>query len=156
MARTPSPPQTTTDNNAAAQTAAAQTETPHTVAELQQQVRYLQERLRRKSESPTSIAIRQLAKSAQLAMQSATIVIEENKKLRAEVQRQRQKQGRQRQYIASGGVLQVQQAQQIAAEAERVVMEDGQSQGSERRQRAPPTCTKCHVQGHTRTSCRAR
>jgi uncharacterized heparinase superfamily protein len=91
VARTPSPLQTTTDNNAA-----AQTETPHTVAQLEQQVRYLQERLRRQPESPTSVAIRQLAKSAQLATQSATILTEENKKLRAEVQRQRQKQDRQR------------------------------------------------------------
>ena len=104
------------------QTAAAQTETPQTVAELQQKVRYLQERLRRRSESPTSVMIRQLAKSAQLAMQTVTILTEEIKKLRKENQRQRQKQERQRQYIASGGVLQVQQAQQIIAEAERVVM----------------------------------
>ncbi|RAR00893.1 plasma membrane calcium-transporting atpase 2 [Stemphylium lycopersici] len=99
VARTPSPPQTTTDNNAATQ-AAAQTETPHTVAELQQQ----------------------------LAMQSATILAEENKRLRAENQRQQQKKSQQRQYIASGGVLKVQQAQQLAAEAERVVMEASQSQ----------------------------
>ena len=155
VARTPSPPQTTTDNNAAAQ-AAAQTETPHTVAELQQQVRYLQERLRRQSESPTNVAIRQLAKSAQLAMQSATILAEENKRLRAENQRQQQKKSQQRQYIASGGVLQVQQAQQLAAEAERVVMEASQSQAGERRRCPPPTCTKCHVEGHTRTLCRAR
>ena len=84
VVRTPSPPQTTIDNNAAAQ-AVEQTETPHTVAELQQQVRYLQERLRRQPESPTSVAIRQLAKSAQLAMQLVTILVEENKKLRAEV-----------------------------------------------------------------------
>ncbi|KAL6161704.1 hypothetical protein ACJQWK_08924 [Exserohilum turcicum] len=154
VVRTPSPPQTTIDNNAAAQ-AVEQTETPHTVAELQQQVRYLQERLRRQPESPTSVAIRQLAKSAQLAMQSATILAEENKKLREENQRQRQKQDQQRQYIASGGVLQVQQGQQIAAEAERVVAEVEQGDSSQRRQRAPPTCTKCHVQGHTRTSCRA-
>ena len=67
IVRTPSPPQTTIDNNVAAQVA-AQTETPHTVEQLQQQVRYLQERLRRQPESPTSVAIRQLAKSAQLAM----------------------------------------------------------------------------------------
>ena len=152
--QTPSPPPTAIDNNITAQ-AAAQTETPHTVAELQQQVRYLQERLRRQPESPTSVAIRQLAKSAQLAMQSATILAEENKKLRTANQRQKQKQSQPRQYIASGGVLQVQQAQQIAAEAERVVMEASESQAGERRQRAPPTCTKCHVQGHTRTSCRA-
>ena len=155
IVRTPSPPQTTIDNNVAAQVA-AQTETPHTVEQLQQQVRYLQERLRRQPESPTSVAIRQLAKSAQLAMQSATILAEENKKLREENQRQRQKQNQPRQYIASGGVLQVQQAQQLIAEAERVVTEVEQGEGSQRRQRAPPTCTKCHVQGHTRTQCRAR
>ena len=89
-------------------------------------------------------------------MQSATILTEENMKLRKENQRQRQKQDQQRQYIASGGVLQVQQAQQLAAEAERMVMEASQSQSGERRQRAPPTCTKCHTQGHTRTSCRTR
>ncbi|KNG49746.1 reverse transcriptase [Stemphylium lycopersici] len=94
---------------------ATQTETPHTVAELQQKVRYLQERLRRQPESPTSVAIRQLAKSAQLAMQSAAILVEENKKLREENQRQRYKKSQQRQYIASEGVLQVQQAQQLAA-----------------------------------------
>ena len=155
IVRTPSPPQTTIDNNVTAQVA-AQTETPHTVEQLQQQVRYLQERLRRQPESPTSVAIRQLAKSAQLAMQSATILAEENKKLREENQRQRQKQNQPRQYIASGGVLQVQQAQQLIAEAERVVTEVEQGEGSQRRQRAPPTCTKCHVQGHTRTQCRAR
>ena len=57
VVRTPSPPQTTIDDNVAAQ-AEAQTETPHTVEQLQQQVRYLQERLRRQPESPTSIAIR--------------------------------------------------------------------------------------------------
>ncbi|USP74405.1 uncharacterized protein yc1106_01679 [Curvularia clavata] len=151
VVRTPSPPQTTVDDNVTAQ-AAAQTETPHTVEQLQQQVRYLQERLRRQPESPTSIAIRQLAKSAQLAMQSAVILAEENKKLREENQRQRQKQNQPRQYIASGGVLQVQQARQLALEAERVVVEAEQSEGSQRRQRAPPTCTNCHIQGHTRTS----
>jgi hypothetical protein len=159
VVRTPSPPQTAIDNNITAQAvaqAAVQTETPHTVAELQQQVRYLQERLRRQPESPTSIAIRQLAKSAQLAMQSATILAEENKRLREENQRQRQKQDQQRQYIASSRVLQVSQAQQLAAEAERVVVEGGQSEGIQRRLRAPPTCTKCHIQGHTRTQCRAR
>ena len=89
-------------------------------------------------------------------MQSATILAEENKKLREENQRQRQKQSQPRQYIASGGVLQVQQAQQLATEAERLLIGDSQNQAGERRRRAPPTCTKCHVEGHTRTSCKAK
>lgn len=74
LATTPSPPQMTIDDNVATQTA-PQTGTPRTVAEAQQQVHYLQERLRRQPKSPTSIAIRQLAKSARLATQSATILI---------------------------------------------------------------------------------
>lgn len=87
-------------------------------------------------------------------MQSATILAKENKKLRQGSKLRRQKKDRQRQYIASGGVLQVQQAQQLTIEVERVVAEVEQGEGSQRRQRAPPTCTKCHIQGHTRTSCR--
>ena len=149
VVRTPSPQATTADNNVA-----WTAETPRTVAQLQQQVHYLQERLRRKSESPTSVAIYQLAKSAQLAMQSATILAEENRKLRRVSERQQRRRDQRRQYIARGGALQAQQGQQLAVEAERIAAEVDQAQATQGRQRAPPTCTKCHVQGHTRTSCR--
>ena len=151
VVRTPSPLQTTIDN-----IAATQLETPHTVAQLQQQAKLLQDRLRRESQSPTSQLLRQVIKGCQIAMQSATILAKENKKLRTTNQRQRRRQDQQRQYIASGGVLRVQQAQQIITEAEMVVIGGGQNQTGERRQCAPPTCTKCHVEGHTRTSCRAK
>jgi len=100
VVRTPSPPQTIVDNNVA-----TQIETPRTVAQLKQQVRYLQDRLRQQSESLTSVAIRQLAKSAQLVMQSATILAEENNKLRALNHRRRQRKDKQRQYIAYRGAL---------------------------------------------------
>ena len=129
---TPSPPQTAIEDNVAEQVA-TQTETPHTVAQLQQQAKLLQDRLCRGSQSPTSQLLRQVIKGCQIAMQSATILAEENKKLRQGSKLRRQKKDRQRQYIASGGVLQVSQAQQIVIEAERVVMEAGQSQGGERR-----------------------
>ncbi|USP78806.1 hypothetical protein yc1106_06231 [Curvularia clavata] len=152
--RTPSPPQTIVDSGTT--NSAWQAETPHTVAQLQQQAKCLQDRLHRESQSPTSQLLRQVIKGCQIAMQSATILAEENKKLRQGSERLRQKQDQRRQYIASGGVLRVQQAQQLAAEVERVVAEVGQSEGSQRRQRAPPTCTKCHVQGHTRTTCKTR
>jgi len=137
---------TTADNNVA-----WTAETPRTVTQLQQQVRYLQDRLCRQSESLTTIAIYQLAKSAQLAMQSATILAEENRKLRIASQRQQRKRDQRRQYIARGGALQAQQGQHLPAETERVVAEVEQSLATQGRQRAPPTCTKCHVQGHTRT-----
>ncbi|KAK1916401.1 hypothetical protein P3342_004220 [Pyrenophora teres f. teres] len=149
VVRTPSPPGTTADNNAA-WTAG----TPRTVAQLQQQAKHLQDRLRRQSQSPTNQLLRQVVKSCQVAMQSATILAEENKKLRAASQRQQRKQDQRRQYIARGGALQAQQGQQLALEAERVAAEVEQALATPGRQRAPPTCSKCHVQGHTRTQCR--
>ena len=63
-------------------------------------------------------------------MQLVTILTKENKKLRVANQRQKQKQDRRRQYIASGGVLQAQQAQQLTAEIERVVTEVEQGESS--------------------------
>jgi hypothetical protein len=56
--------------------------------------------------SPTNQAIRQLVKGCQLAMNSATILAEENRKLRTATQRQRRKQDQRRQYIARGVALQ--------------------------------------------------
>ena len=57
VARTPSPPGT------AANTEVAWTaETPHTIAQLEQQSRLIQGRLSRQSQSPTTLAIRQLVK----------------------------------------------------------------------------------------------
>ena len=87
-------------------------------------------------------------------MQSATILAEENSKLRALNHRRRQRKDKQRQYIARGGALQVEHGQQLTAEADRVVIESDQAQTTKGRQRAPPTCTKCYIQGHTRTQCR--
>jgi hypothetical protein len=149
VVRTPSPPGT------AANTGAWTAETPRTTNQLQQQARLVRDLLRRQSQSPTSLAISQLVKGCQLAMQSATILAEENTKLRASSQRQRRKRQQRRQYIAQGGVLQAQEAQALVTEAERGVYEGDQGEPARARTRAPPTCTKCHVQGHNRRQCRA-
>jgi hypothetical protein len=133
VVRTPSPPATTVDNNVA-----WTAESPRTVAQLEQQAQHVRDLLRRQSQSPTSQAIRQLVKGCQLAMNLATI----------------RKRDQRRQHVVRGGALQAQQGQQLAAEAERVVAESEQAHATQGRQRAPPTCSKCHVQGHTRTQCR--
>jgi hypothetical protein len=52
-------------------------------------------------------------------MQSATILAQENVKLRASNQRQKQKRQLRRQYIASGGALQALEGQALVREAER-------------------------------------
>jgi hypothetical protein len=150
VVRTPSPPGTSVDGGAL-RTA----ETPRTTEQLQQQARLVRDLLRRQSQSPTSLAISQLVKGCQLAMQSATILAEENVKLRASSQRQRRKRQQRRQYIAQGGVLQAQEGQARVTEAERSVQESDQGGTAHTRTRAPPTCSKCHEQGHRRNQCRA-
>jgi hypothetical protein len=150
VVRTPSPPGTIV-NTGAPWTA----ETPRTTEQLQQQARLIRDLLRRQSQSPTSLAISQLIKGCQLAMQSATILTEENIKLRASSQRQRQKRQQRRQYIAQGGALQVQECQARVVEAERGVHVSDQEEAAHARTRAPPTCSKCHEQGHRRNQCRA-
>ena len=147
--RTPSPP------GAVAGTEATWTaETPHTTIQLEQQARHVKELLQRQSQSPTSQAIRQLVKGCQLAMNSATILAEENRKLRAVNSRRRQRQGRRRQYIATGGALQAEQGQALAATAHLALVEATEAGPTPARQRAPPTCSKCHKQGHKRNQCR--
>jgi hypothetical protein len=54
-------------------------------------------------------------------MQSATVLAQENQKLRASNQRQKSKRQQRRQYIARGGALQVQEGQALVREAERGV-----------------------------------
>jgi hypothetical protein len=150
VVRTPSPPGTAVDGGAL-----WTAETPRTTEQLQQQARLVRDLLRRQSQSPTSLAISQLVKGCQLAMQSATILAEENVKLRASSQRQRRKRQQRRQYIAQGGVLQAQEGHALVTEAERGVHVSDQPEPTQARIRAPPTCSKCHVQGHNRTQCRA-
>lgn len=150
VVRTPSPP---------AQEAHSETrwsaETPHTVAQLQQQAQLIHDRLGRQSQSPTSQAIAQLVKGCQIAMHSATILAEENTKLRHANDRRERKKRQRRQYIATGGTLTGQEGRRLAAEADRVVEVDAQAQASQSYQRAPPTCSKCHERGHRRTQCRS-
>jgi hypothetical protein len=150
VVRTPSPPVTSVGESGP-----WTAETPRTTDQLQHQARLVRDLLRRQSQSPTSLAISQLVKGCQLAMHSATILAEENMKLRASCQRQRQKRQQRRQYIANGGVLQAQEGQNLVTESQRGVQASDQPEPTQARTRAPPTCSKCHVQGHNRTQCRA-
>jgi hypothetical protein len=128
--RTPSPPQT-----AASESALWTAETPRTTDELQHQAQLVRD-LRRQSQSPTSLAISQLVKSCQLAMQSAIILAEENQKLRALSQRQRRKRQQRRQYIAQGGVLQAQEGLALVIEAQRGVQAGNQEGAAPARTRS--------------------
>ena len=150
VVRTPSPPATAA-NAEVAWTA----ETPRTTDQLEKQARLIKDLLQRPSQSPSSRAVGQVIKSCQTAMHRVTILGKEITELRVANQRRQRKQQQRRQYIASGGALRAEEGQLLAAEAERVVRQAEQDPPV-RRQRAPPTCSNCHEQGHRRTQCTIR
>jgi hypothetical protein len=150
VVRTPSPLGTAADAEAA-----WTSETPHTIAQLERQARFIQDRLSRPSQSPTSQAIRQLTKGCQLAINLTTILSAEVTKLRQASQRRQRKEQQRRQYIARGGALRVEEGQLLAIEAQRVLEQVEQAE-QQRRPRAPPTCSKCHEKGHKRNQCTTR
>jgi DDE superfamily endonuclease len=148
ICQTPSPPSTANDS-----APHWTSETPRTVAQLEQQARLIKDLLQRQSQSPSSQAINQLIKGCQMAMHSAVLLATENTKLQAANQRRKQKQQRRRRYIAQGGVLQAEQGQLLAQSLEDAEEEEAQREATQVRQRAPPTCSKCHTQGHNRRQC---
>ncbi|KJZ70848.1 hypothetical protein HIM_09762 [Hirsutella minnesotensis 3608] len=93
--------------------------TPHNIIELEAQVKALQEHRTRAAHeqgSPTDQAVRYLVKGCQMAMHGATLLSEENERLRSENQRQRGKKNTRRSYVAHGGVLAVEKGLQLAEE----------------------------------------
>jgi hypothetical protein len=90
-----------------------------------------------------------------MAIHSASILLEENAKLRATNERRKKRKGKRRQCIATGGALQAQEGQALIAAAENSVQEGDQVEAASARTRAPPTCSNCHIQGHNRRQYRS-
>ena len=148
VTKTPSPPGT--PNGAAPLWTS---ETPHTTAQLEQQARLIQDLLQRQSQSPTSQAVNQLIKGCQISMHTAAMLAKDNSELRAVNQRRKQKEQHRRRYIGNGGALQAEQAQALVEGLENREQEADQNWAAPVRQRALPTCSNCHIQGHIRTRC---
>jgi hypothetical protein len=123
VVRTPLPPRT-----AGSELGTWTAETPRTTTQLEQQALLVQGLLQRPSQSPTSQAIAQLVKGCQLAMNSATILAEENSRLRAANHRQQRKRQQRRHYIAHGGALQAQEGCALVTEAQVGVQQGDQAE----------------------------
>jgi hypothetical protein len=131
-------------------------ETPHNIQELELQAKAIGDFVQRRtagSTSPTDRAVQQLIKGCQMAMHSAVLLADENKKLRAANERQKKKRAARRSYITKGGVLTVQEGlnRSITVNTEST----GQSTGGveEQRIRAPRTCSICKSLEHTARTC---
>jgi hypothetical protein len=105
--------------------------------------------INRNSQSPPNEAIHQLAKAAESTMHKVLLLDQEVKELHTEKERRKRKCTAPRSYIASRGVLTGAEGQQLAQEA----IEKSELREPTQKKHAPPRCTRCHIVGHTRTSC---
>ncbi|CAG8971644.1 hypothetical protein HYALB_00003112 [Hymenoscyphus albidus] len=119
-------------------------ETPHNTYEADQQTQTIKASIKRRTNvlsSPTAIALDQLVKGCKMAMQSATVLAEENRRLRAESERQKKKKTVRRQYIATGGVLTGQEGRELIQNSDNMVLDEAVAPLIEPRIRAPRTCS---------------
>ena len=88
-----------------------------------------------------------------MAMNSAVLLAEENRQLQAENERQKKKRAKRRLYIATRGVLTVQEGLDLSQIANielegRVAMQEATV-----KTRAPRTCSLCRSLSHTARTC---
>jgi hypothetical protein len=152
--RTPTPPPPPTTEQAP-----WVPETPHNIQELEFQAKAIGDFVQRHtagSSSPTDRAVRQLVKGCQMAMHSAVLLADENKRLRTANERQIKKRAVRREYIAKGGVLTVQEGLNRSAIVNIEPMDQFTGGVEEQRIRAPRTCSMCKSPEHTARTCPLR
>ena len=88
-----------------------------------------------------------------MAMNSAVLLAEENRQLRAENERQKKKRAKRRSYIAIGGVLTVQEGLDLSQIANTELEGGVAMQEATVKTRAPRTCSLCRSLSHTARTC---
>jgi hypothetical protein len=146
---TPSPPGTPQGQTSVQAWAST---TPSNLIELESQVKITQEAIQRLSQSPSE----PLSKVAKCAQQAFSIVILQNqriKELEAGIKALQEKKRRKRRHVQKGGTLCIQEGLDIIQSRDLAGQEAQGEKESQPRQRALPTCSNCHVQGHKRNCC---
>jgi hypothetical protein len=148
-----------------ASTSSSMLATPHTARQLHKKASSIKKMLAKQPQSPSSPskrALYELIKGCELAIYNAAFTLKELNDLRAESQVQALKKRRSKRQMAPVPGLQVQEARDlISLRNEQLNQEDGGDEEAiqttpptlEPRKRAPPTCSECNIQGHTRTRC---
>lgn len=106
----------------------------------------------RQSQSPTE-PIAKVAKSASIAWNMVALQAQEMAKLRAANEQLQQKKKRSRKQVQRGGILEVQEAQNLIL-ARQVAEQAREARRQEpQRQRAPRTCSRCGSLEHNARTC---
>ena len=130
--------------------------TPHNIAELDVQVKALQQHRMKTiydQTSPTSQALPYLVKGCQMAMHGAALLSEENERLRAENQRQKRKRDMRRSYVAHGGVLAVGEGLELAEKRAEGSRAKSRATGRSRQTYTQRLCSNCKLPGHNVRTC---
>jgi hypothetical protein len=131
-------------------------ETPRNLTELQLQaetIKGLIQRCTHSPPSPTAIALHQLVKGCQMAMQSATLLANENAQLRTENNRQKRRRKATKSYVATGGVLTAAEGLQLP-KVEGLMSQSREEAGpSEPKRRAPSKCSMCKSEEYNARTC---
>lgn len=132
------------------------TETPHNIAELEQQAELIKQRLKHRTlvpSSPTEQALSQLIKGCEMAMHSAVLLASENKKLLAENKHQKQKRAKKRSFISKQIALTGAEARVLIERHNNMSNEAVETVGVQPRRRAPPRCSLCGSLEHKAPMC---
>jgi hypothetical protein len=149
-APTPSPPPETLLQNPLP-SSPWRSETPRTHRQLEKQHQLIQNTINRPSQSPTE-PLGKIIKSAQLALSTVALLVQENHDLRVANTRLQKARSRRRRYIQEGGGMTAGEAQNLIARADAdELAREARRNGN---QRAPPTCSGCGILGHNIRSCR--
>ncbi|EAQ88446.1 hypothetical protein CHGG_05065 [Chaetomium globosum CBS 148.51] len=139
--------------------------TPSNVIELDHLQR---QRQRTNATSPTDRNLQKIIKGCQMAMHNATLLQEENSRLRAENTRQKQRRQHRRPFIQTGGSMtigegvatsehqKVPKAQEARVEDQEAEVTAVEAVEPNVRKRAPPRCSLCNSTEHTARTCHCK
>ncbi len=121
--------------------------TPHNISQLQQHTELLKDRLKHRTQSPSSpterACLEPIDQGCELAMHSAVLLATESERLLAEYQHQKHKRAQRRSYVAKGGVLTATEAITIIEERQNEEVEPIEPVEDLVKKRAPPKCSLC-------------
>jgi hypothetical protein len=135
--------------------------TPHTAHQLFKKASSIKKMLWQRSESPSSPSkqtFNELLKGCELIMHQTAFMAKELHDLRAENEKTKQKKSRSRRLMTPDEGLSIQEARDLIAQRNQHLNDEGGPSTSSTPitsiapRRAPPTCSECHIKGHTRTS----
>lgn len=155
---TPTPP----PSRGGASIPSSQLGTPYTVRHVHRKGSSVRKLLQKRSKSPltpTKKALDELVKGCELAIYNAGLLARENCDLRSAIENDRQKKSRSKRQMTPTTGLSIQEGRDlILLRNELLNKEEGGTGTSapetlDRPKRAPPTCSECNIQGHTRVRC---